>query len=98
MTNKTISNEQKASELSAMYETSFTQDASYFSAMRMAEWKDEQFEKDKQQWIEKVCEWIKNNHDKYKVCNTGILIIGNLHGFNTNKMIDDLTKAMEEGL
>lgn len=29
--------------------------------IEMAEWKDEQFAKEKQQLIEKACEWLKTN-------------------------------------
>lgn len=35
-------------------------------AIYMAEWKDEQHAKEKQQWIEKACEWLKDNaNDSY---------------------------------
>ena len=30
-----------------------------------AEWKDEQFKVEKQQWIDKACEWMKNNMAYY---------------------------------
>lgn len=36
------------------------------AALEMAEWKDEQHAKEKQQWIEKACKWLKENiHDYY---------------------------------
>ena len=34
----------------------------YISACgEMAAWKEEQFTKKKEQWIDKACEWMKNN-------------------------------------
>lgn len=35
------------------------------SALEMAQWKDEQFEAEKQQLIEKACEWLKDNARNY---------------------------------
>ena len=41
----------------------------YNSAIKMAEWKDEQFVQEKEKLIDNVCEWLKNNiHDYYMTC------------------------------
>lgn len=33
----------------------------YYALIEMAEWKDEQHKKEKQQWIEEAAEWLKHN-------------------------------------
>ena len=36
----------------------------YYGALKMAEWKDQQFEEEKKRWIEKACKWF----DEEKAC------------------------------
>ena len=52
--------EEKCKELADYYagETDYKREAAYSAAMAMAEFKDEQFESEKQAFIEKVCKWI----------------------------------------
>lgn len=58
-------------------------------ATKIAEWKDEQFAKEKQQFIEKACEWIQNKAPLYYQFGAN----GQLF-FNHNDMINDFKKAM----
>jgi hypothetical protein len=97
---KTISNEQKAIQIAAnnrinYYEgepgwgvnVSSSEQECYESAMQAMQWKDEQHEKEKQQWIDKVCEWIKEHNGDY------ISIVPNDH--LTSNFYDDLRKSMK---
>ena len=86
-----MTNEQIAKHLSsgAMFGgfTLAENNAAYQAAMAMAEWKDEQCAEEKQQWIDKVCEWIKEHNGDY------ISIVPNDH--LTNNFYDDLRKEMK---
>jgi endonuclease/exonuclease/phosphatase (EEP) superfamily protein YafD len=61
-----VSNEEKAMEFAKYHcanELNLIQ--TYNAALDTAQWKDEQYEQEKQQWIEKTCEWIKDNATYY---------------------------------
>lgn len=64
---KTISNEEKAKEIAEQYEMSYnnTCDLLWLDlgnvALQAMEWKDERHAQEKQQWIEKACEWLFKN-------------------------------------
>ena len=70
-----MTNEEKAEEIARSNQKFFYEDGGYDikssdeecydSAMEMAEWKDEQFAKEKQALIDNVCEWLKNNIRDY---------------------------------
>ena len=56
------------------------------AAVKMADWKDQQFQEEKKQWIEKVVEWVCLNAELYG-------------GFNPNQlniMVEKLKQAMNE--
>jgi hypothetical protein len=58
-----ISNEQKAREIAERYQTPChghgdCEFESYQSAFEAMQWKDEQREKEKQQWIDKAWNWL----------------------------------------
>ena len=62
-----MTNEEKAREIARFnrefYSTGgtshkYSDEECYNSAMKMAEWKDEQFAKEKQALIDKACEWV----------------------------------------
>lgn len=55
-----ISNEEKARELSDKYKKIVDYSVEQ-CLIEMAEWKDEQHTKEKQQLIEKACEWLFKN-------------------------------------
>ena len=57
----------------------------YTAAMKMAEWKDEQFAKEKQSLIDKACEWLKENASKH--------IHGN-YAFLKGLMLEEFQQAM----
>ena len=61
--------------------------AIFNAALQAMQLKDEQHAKEKQQLIDKVCEWIKEYNGDY------ISIVPNDH--LTNNFYDDLRKAME---
>lgn len=54
-------------------------------ALEMAQWKDEEHAKQKQQWIDKAAEWLRMTMDFF---NNG--------EFNTEKFVNDFKQAMEE--
>lgn len=58
----------------------------------MAEWKDEQHSKEKQQWIEKACEWLKDNIHDYYTTGDG----GDEFEEWFDDMFEDFRKAMKE--
>lgn len=61
--------------------------------MEMAEWKDEQFTKEKQALIDKGCEWLRYNKEHPLIgCEDSCLI-----GFLTEEFIMEFRKAMEGG-
>ena len=71
-----MTNEEKAIEIANKYCVSdyknnsgqlvSSYDECYCSALAIAEWKDEQFEKEKQKLIDKACKWLTEN-DSYAV-------------------------------
>lgn len=87
---KRSKNEEKAREFANYFacETDYKESAAYSSAMAMAEWKDEQFEKQERQLIDKACEWMKNNINDYYTTNE----------FEQwfDEMFDDFKQAMKE--
>ena len=98
-----MTNEEKANEIAHYHcssELNLLQ--AYNSALDMAEWKDEQFAEEKQQLIEKACEWLDKNASGYAqiISNTSqsTSIFGSVRycGFATDKLIEDIKKAMEE--
>ena len=65
-------NEEKAREIAKEYSRPYgfglNNDSSvecYQSALQAMEWKDEQHEKEKQQFIEKACKWLDDKRDLY---------------------------------
>lgn len=61
--------------------------------MEMAEWKDEQFAKEKQALIDKGCEWLRYNKEHPLIgCEDSYLI-----GFLTEEFIMEFRKAIEGG-
>lgn len=65
-----------------------------------AQWKDEQFRAEKQQWIEKACEWLNENAEDYVT--TTMLPTGN-DGYKVgttylqlDKLVNNFLKAMED--
>lgn len=82
-----MTNEEKAFELSSSSKHDFTireSNAAYDAAMQMAQWKDEQFAEEKQQWIEKAVIFLNE-----RVCTE--MSIPEIHN-----MIVDFRKSMEE--
>ena len=60
--------------------------------MKIAEWKDEQFAKEKQALIDKACEWLRYNKEHPLIgCEDSCLI-----GFLTEEFIMEFRKAMGE--
>lgn len=91
---KTISNEEKAKQIAEnLYkkwgDSAYATGAEY-GAIEMAKWKDEQFAKDKQQWIEEACNTIQNLLGGYIIRN---FISGD--SYRMNKIIDDFKQAMK---
>ena len=61
--------------------------------MKMAEWKDEQFAKEKQALIDKACEWLRYNKEHPLIgCEDSCLI-----GFLTEEFIMEFRNAIEGG-
>ena len=61
--------------------------------MQMAEWKDEQFAKEKQALIDKACEWLRYNKEHPLIgCEDSYLI-----GFLTEEFIMEFHNAIEGG-
>ena len=59
--------------------------------MKIAEWKDEQFAKEKQALIDKACEWLRYNKEHPLIgCEDSCLI-----GFLTKEFIMEFRKAIE---
>lgn len=58
--------------------------------MEMAQWKDEQFAKEKQQWIEKACDTIKHLLDGYVIRNFNF---GD--SYDMDELIEDFRKAVK---
>lgn len=86
-----LTNEEKAREIAYTHPLSWN--ISYFSAIEMAQWKDEQFTKEKQQTIEKACEFLKNHtHTR----NEGATHCVVSNGETQDDFIDNFKKAMEE--
>lgn len=79
-----MTNSEKARELCKLYQTNR---ASLFQhLLAMAEWKDEQFEAEKQQLIKKACEWLKDNGRNYHSAYA-----------TEDRLIADFKKAMKGG-
>lgn len=61
--------------------------------MQMAQWKDEQFAKEKQALIDKACEWLRYNKEHPLIgCEDSCLI-----GFLTEEFIMEFRNAIEGG-
>lgn len=68
-----MTNEKKAMEIAHDYfrrgqlgiVSADTESAGYDCAMQAMQWKDEQFAQEKQQLIDKACEWLKANADEW---------------------------------
>lgn len=62
-----MTNEEKANEIARemLPYNNAEYHACYSSAMQAMQWKDDQHKQEKQQWIEKTCEWIKDNATYY---------------------------------
>lgn len=76
-----MTNEEKAVEIRS--KLGIYADA-YYGALQMAQWKDKQHKQEKQQWIEKACEWLKP-------------VFKDLAGYNCGgDLIEDFKKSMEE--
>lgn len=58
---------------------------------RFAEWKDEEHAKEKQQWIDKACDTIKDLLGGYVIRN---FRFGD--SYDMDKIVNDFKKAMEE--
>ena len=71
-----------------IWEAKDSADTAFKSAMKMAKWKDEDFAKEKQSLIDKACEWLRNEADRYYP-NT---IFG-----DTKELVQDFKKAMKGG-
>lgn len=96
------SNEEKAKELSKKYARQYRHnvyipfdDVFVFSneeinnaCLKMAEWKDKQFAKEKKRWLK----WLKKNAGTYHRFD----VTENRFFYNYNTMIDDFQQAMEE--
>ena len=87
-----MTNQQKADEICKRH---IFDSNHYDCCMEMAQWKDEQHEKEKQQWIDKACKWLEDKADDYIEEYNGWDGGFDFHQF---KMIDDFKKAMEEQL
>lgn len=81
--------EEKAKELASYYagETDYKKEAAYSAAMAMAEFKDEQFESEKQAFIEKVCKWME-----ISVCD--YMTDDGVWGFRRDEMLNDFRKEI----
>lgn len=62
-----MTNEEKARELCMAIEPPYIDfiQQNYKTALQAMKWKDEQHKQEKQQWIDKACEWIKDNATYY---------------------------------
>ena len=61
--------------------------------MKIAEWKDEQFAKEKQALIDKACEWLRYNKEHPLICCEDPCLIG----FLTEEFIMEFCKTIEGG-
>lgn len=98
-----MTNEEKAYEIAQNNQQFYYEDAGYdmkssdnecySSAMDMAQWKDEQFAKEKQALIDEACEWLRYNKEHSLIgCEDSCLI-----GFLTEEFIMEFRKAIEGG-
>lgn len=55
-----MTNEEKAKQIADAYAAEEARVLIYSDTMKMAQWKDSEFEKEKQQLIDDACEWWKN--------------------------------------
>jgi DNA-binding protein H-NS len=90
-----MTNEEKAQEIcekNKRYKVKCSSLECYLSAMEMAEWKDEQHAEEKQQWIEKACEWLEEHVREYKYYDPDFSD-GNI---DVDDLVYTFKKAMEE--
>lgn len=74
----------------SIVDTTSLQKAIFNAALQAMQWKDEQFEQERQQWIDKACEWIKDNINYYlDWYDWGKCMV------NKGELIDDICKAMK---
>ena len=66
-------------------------------AMQAMQWKDEQFTKEKQQWIDKACEWLKQETNNYATIDDyGIQYGKGARGYvRIDMLLNGFKKAME---
>lgn len=83
-----MTNEEKAELISEQFHCN---DVAYDAAEQMAEWKDEQHSQEKQQWLKKACEWLKDNIDDYYTTGDG----GDEFEGWFDDMFEDFRKAMK---
>ena len=100
-----MTNEEKAREIARFnrefYSTGgtshkYSDEECYDSAMDMAEWKDEQFVREKEKFIDKACEWIKNNIHDYMMTRDGEIIDTFDEMDWLDYMFRDLKESMKE--
>lgn len=94
-----MTNEEKAREIKKEFEQygcECVPNDCYDAALKMAEWKDEQHEQEKQQLIEKAVKWINDNYFEYL---QPISYYEELKdSIDINAFVNDFKKAMEEQL
>ena len=102
---ETISNEQKAREIAkklSIHIDSFGDgdyefDSQFYhtnkdAALQAMQWKDKQHKAEKQQWLEKACEWLKDNACHYHYLKFNHYTQDYDFAFDTQKLIDDFKK------
>lgn len=87
-----MTDREKANDLAQYYseESDYKRTVGYDCAIAMADWKDEQHTEEKQQWIEKSCEWLEKHVEDF------MPPTNSLHDYNTGELIHFFKKAMEE--
>ena len=70
----------------------------YGACMEMAQWKDEQHEKEKQQWIELTVEWLQKNADNYAYIHVGCNESETYPYVKDKLLVEDFKKYAEEQL
>lgn len=71
-----MTNEEKAQDISLQWWSDCgwqLQAAAYDSAIEAMQWKDEEHAQEKQQWIDKACEWLKDNEYGFETANEAII-------------------------
>lgn len=84
-------NEEKIKEIEQKQR--FTSDWFEEALQEIADWKDEQHKQEKQQWIDKVGEWINDNYFEYLQPISCYEQLKN--SIDINDFVNDLKKAMK---